>query len=85
MTRLNSNALSILAAISGGAHTSIKISSLVGFSRPGAIYHLNRLRRLGLVSWEPLLCATIHLTCRFVPADEVFGDGVKNENCSREN
>jgi SOS-response transcriptional repressor LexA len=74
---LNSSALTLLNAIWHGrnqAHPpSVReLMDLTGIdSTNGIAFHLNRLRKLGLIEWDVAKGRTLSPRCRFIPADEL--------------
>jgi DNA-binding IclR family transcriptional regulator len=70
---LNHNALRMLAYLmtSPWPVSKRELATHCGMYINGAVRHLNRLRRLGLVTFEKKKFATVRPTCKFVKASDL--------------
>lgn len=73
-TMLNAAALRILARVllTPGAPPSMReLCRPMGFTPNGAHFHVKRLKKLGLLTWDAGRNRTLRPTCRFIPASEL--------------
>jgi SOS-response transcriptional repressor LexA len=69
------NCFTILAAIMDRRHYQMSVRDLQRLANirtpNGTHYHLRRLKRLGLVDWQPNSARTIRPLVRFIPASQI--------------